>query len=445
MDDISNIKYIQKSFSRFNWKLYLSLLFTAIIPTIYTTIRINYLGNLPNDWGFNIASQLSWINLMLEVLIETIILPLFYCIGYTINDKIKTLNRVKTGLLITFLTHLAFSVIIIVFAVPLTQLMAQNPDTVSSTASYIRIEMFGITLFSLVRFLIIVFILLNKKIHIYIILLIQMSLSILLDTFFLSNFDFSLQLGVNGIAYSNAITSIITIIYSLIAFSKEMDINFSQWLSQYNFIWIKEWWHIGKFSGLDSLIRNLFYMVFIVRMMNVIEEQGTYWVANGFIWSWLLLPIFPLSDLLKQDTSTSNLLSHKEKTYAYFSIATIITITWILTLPYWDRFIANILNATPVDVILDLLIILLPFYILFTYNTLMDSIFYGKGKTELLAIQSIITNFSVYGVAFILFQFNIFIPSLISIATLFGTGIAVDSVITFVLYRRLLILSNGRI
>lgn len=29
----------------------------------------------------------------------------------------------------------------------------------------------------------------------------------------------------------------------------------------------------------------------ISRMVNVVGEQGTYWVANNFIWSWLLLPI----------------------------------------------------------------------------------------------------------------------------------------------------------
>ena len=53
----------KKSLERFNWKLYFALLLTGLLPTIYITIRINYLGNLPGDWGVNIASQLVWINL----------------------------------------------------------------------------------------------------------------------------------------------------------------------------------------------------------------------------------------------------------------------------------------------------------------------------------------------------------------------------------------------
>ena len=59
--------------------------------------------------------------------------------------------------------------------------------------------------------------------------------------------------------------------------------NLSDWKSL-DYSWMKEWWNVGKFSGIDSFVRNLFYMLFIVRMMNVVEEQGTYWVSNGFIW-----------------------------------------------------------------------------------------------------------------------------------------------------------------
>ena len=44
------------SFLRINWRLYLALLITAALPTIYTTVRIYFLGDLPTEWGVNIAS-----------------------------------------------------------------------------------------------------------------------------------------------------------------------------------------------------------------------------------------------------------------------------------------------------------------------------------------------------------------------------------------------------
>ena len=433
---------MRKSLDRFNWKLYAALLLTAVLPTIYTTVRINYLGDLPGDWGFNIASQLAWVNLMLEVVQEALILPLFYCIGITIANREETINRVRTGMAVTLGLYLAFTVVILLFATQLTEWMAQNPDTISATAEYIRLEMIGTTLFSMVRFLIIVFILLDMKEHIYAILGIQVVTSIALDSYFLSDLDFSLQLGVNGIAYSNAIASFITLTYAIIVFSRKMGMSISDWKENHDYSWMESWWNVGKYSGLDSFVRNIFYMIFIVKMMNVVEEQGTYWVANGFIWGWLLLPFYPLADLLKQDTSGPNLIDHKEKTYAYFGIATAMCLIWIVTIPLWDTFVSEILNASDYEKIVSLVLILLPFYILFSYNTLMDSVFYGKGRTELLAIQSILTNISVYGTAFILFRMDVFSPTLTSIALLFGTGIAVDRIITFRMSRKLIHDSN---
>jgi|GEM_PF-5449221 len=54
-------KSIFKSIKTFNWRLWLVLATTLLIPALYQTIRIFFLGDMPNDWGINIASQLSWL------------------------------------------------------------------------------------------------------------------------------------------------------------------------------------------------------------------------------------------------------------------------------------------------------------------------------------------------------------------------------------------------
>ncbi|MGB1012411.1 MAG: hypothetical protein ACPGVP_22035, partial [Thiolinea sp.] len=70
---------------RINWRLYLALLITAAFPTVYTSTRIYFLGDLPGEWGVNIASQLAWVNLGLEVVREALILPLFYLLGKSLT------------------------------------------------------------------------------------------------------------------------------------------------------------------------------------------------------------------------------------------------------------------------------------------------------------------------------------------------------------------------
>ena len=442
---MSSKELILNSFKRFDWKLYFALLLTGLLPTLYTTVRINYLGNLPGDWGVNIASQLVWINLILEVIYEALILPLFYLIGKTISNRNETVNKIKSGLALTCGIYLTCAIIIILFAKQLVTAMAQNPDTIDATVSYIRFEMVAAILIGPVKFMMVVFILLNYRRHIYALLSIQMILSIVLDSLLLSELDISMNLGVNGIAYSNIIVYSTMLIYIMYIFCKNYEIKISEFNKGYDYAWVTNWIKVGKYSGLDSFIRNFFYLIFIVRMMNVISEQGTYWVANGFIWGWLLLPFYPLAELLKQDVAGRSIINHKEKTYSYFGMATLIVFIWIITIPLWPLFFKNILNVSEPDDMLELVFILLPFYIFYIYNTLADSVFYGKGKTELLALQSIVTNISVYGTAFVLFQMDFFEPTLTGIALLFGTGIFVGSIVTGYLYHKFLKENNYQI
>mgnify|MGYP003456476491 FL=1 len=76
---------IIKSIRKINYKLFISLLIMGVCPTIYTTIRVFFLGNLPGEWAFSIAGQLSWVNLLYEILDESIILPLYFFMGKVIN------------------------------------------------------------------------------------------------------------------------------------------------------------------------------------------------------------------------------------------------------------------------------------------------------------------------------------------------------------------------
>ena len=87
---------IKTSLKNINYKLFFSLLVMGLCPTIYTTLRVFYLGDLPGEWSYSIAGQLSWVNLIYEIINEAIILPLFYFVGKVLLDKKEFTNRVKT-------------------------------------------------------------------------------------------------------------------------------------------------------------------------------------------------------------------------------------------------------------------------------------------------------------------------------------------------------------
>ena len=106
---------IKLSISSFDYKLYFALLIIGFVPTVYTTVRVFFLGQLPGEYSFSIAGQLSWVNLIYEVLNEAIILPLFYFVGKISTEKSECTNRIRTGMLLTLGTYTTLSAVILLF------------------------------------------------------------------------------------------------------------------------------------------------------------------------------------------------------------------------------------------------------------------------------------------------------------------------------------------
>jgi hypothetical protein len=48
---------ISKGGKGLNCKLLLAIFFTMLLPGMYPTVRIHFLGEMPSDWGVNIASR----------------------------------------------------------------------------------------------------------------------------------------------------------------------------------------------------------------------------------------------------------------------------------------------------------------------------------------------------------------------------------------------------
>ena len=204
--------------------------------------------------------------------------------------------------------------------------------------------------------------------------------------------------------------------------------------SQITFSWMKEWIKVGGYSGIESFVRNIAFMLMVIRMVNVVGEQGTFWVANNFIWGWLLLPVLQLGQLIKRDCGEYGNKAIKEKTLGYFGITTIIVIIWIITVPFWEPFIRIIMNIDNSMAVARIAIISLAFYIAFAYNNVIDSIFYGIGKTSYMLFQSIVVNTVFYGTLFSLYISGLYKPTLELIALMFASGIAFDSLLTYFMF-----------
>lgn len=426
-----------------NYRLWFAILATMLLPTVYQTVRIYFLGDITSDWGVNIASQLSWVNLLYEVVQEAMILPLFFLLGKSLQNREEFANKVRTGLAVTAIVYLIVSAIIVACARPLVIFMAQNGELIDATVTYIRLETLAALFSTLWRFMMLVLVTVKKDRYLYIVLGVQMALSLVLDTFLVSNLSVSANMGVNGIAVTNIVVNALILILAVVLLKREKIAVFSR--EKWDFRWLKEWFKVGKFSGLESLLRNLVFMIMVVRMVNLVAEQGNYWIANNFIWQWLLLPGLALADLIKKEVG-ENKENIRDKTFGYITLVMLFALVWLVSIPLWKPFLQYVMNAAEYETVYKIVLIETGFYMTFLFNScIFDSTFYGLGKTNYMLIQSMCIDGFYYGVMFILYLFGIFVPTLLGICLMFGIGMALDFVPTLILYIRLLKKENIKI
>jgi Na+-driven multidrug efflux pump len=313
--------------------------------------------------------------------------------------------------------------------------MATDSSIVDASVTYIRIESVANIFSILTQFTLIVLITINKSKYLYALTFVRLILSLVCDTILVSSLPVSLNLGVNGIGYSNIIVNIFLLIISLLLLSKE-NINVFEKVKP-DFSWVKEFVKIGGISGLESLVRNVAYMVMISRMVNVVGEQGTYWVANSFIWGWLLLPVLQLGELIKQEVAIDK-DNIRKNGLGYFVITAIISALWFVSIPLWKPFMTNVLQFNDVNKLFALVLVLVGFYLLYAFQNVFDSVFYGLGKTSYMLFESVVTNTVYYGIAFILYLTGLWRPSLMGIALLFGIGNAFDGIVSLCAFTYLL-------
>ena len=422
---------LKLSLRNINHKLYFALLILGFAPTVYNTVRVFFLGQLPGEWSYSIAGQLSWVNLLYEILNEAIILPLFYFIGKVKNSKKDFANRVRTGMLISLSVYAVLSAVVFIFAEQLLMLMAADTAIIADSVAYIRIESIANIFIVLTQFALVALVTMNKSKYLYFLTGVRLVLCLVTDTFLVSGLPTSANLGVNGIGYSNIIVNALLLAVSLLLLEREEIRIFKR--EKWSFSWAKEFMKVGGLSGIESLVRNVAYMVMIARMVNVVSEQGTYWVANNFIWGWLLLPVIQLGELIKQEIAT-NKDNLRQNTLGYFSITAGICAFWLISIPLWKPFMTHILGFTDVEKLFSLVLLLIGFYVLYAAQNVFDATFYGLGKTNYMLFESVVTNTIYYGIAFVLYVTGIWVPTLTGIALLFGIGNAFDSIVSLCAY-----------
>ena len=410
-----------KQMRNFNWRLFVALCALAFVPAVYQTIKTFIIASNHQSDIFDIIGQMEWFDLINETLRAFLIVPLYSILNRIFkNDTDNFPKYVFKTATLTFVIYALFSLGILIRGVDLIK--AMNPDEIdiATVNTYLQLETVAFIIGIVISFVNVVFVVIGKEKNVYLFLVVQLILSFVADLFLIPSF------GVYGIAISNIIVNIILAITSFIILYIQKYIKACLFHKTDLLVW-KEWGKIGLSSGIQQFIDNLFYAVMICKMINTVAEQGNYWIANNFIWGWLLIPVSALSEIIKRDCKDGYKELHLSN---YYFIATIIIMIWAISIPLWIPFYRYAENLSNADEIFLITIKLVPFYIAYAGCAIIDNIFIGLGKTIYNAINSLIVNFVYYGIFYILYITKSVTFTLDVIILMFGFGMVVHFIVS---------------
>ena len=406
------------------------------LPQFYRSYSIYLIGNaIPDTNALATVAQWQFIELLLEVVQETFVLAIFFFVGRGIQSKEGPGHTIRTSLTIILLFSCILAVILFALSSSFVNIIGTPEAIRETTATFLKIKTAGTPVFLLSTALVIIVETINRKRMLLTLAVLQVLYRFILDSLFYGGYPFSLNLGVLGVAWSDLIASLALLGTALFMIRH---ILFEKVKNLVSFFTFRDWrvyLRVGGWSGIDSLVRNVAYFFMIVRLLNLLGENaiGGYYLAMHIFWSFLLVPILALSESAKVliANHSGDIYRVRRLWYSSLVIGGAVVLLWIVLLPFWGNF-AGLLNSNSevVNLSVKAMFLLIVPYVLFALNTVTDSIFYGVGKTKYQAYQAIITNGTVYVVAFLAYLMGYWTPTFTSIMILFGIGIVVDSILT---------------
>lgn len=429
--------YLWRCVRVWDWRLFLFILLFIGLPNVYQLYRIYLIGNeLPDPGSLATVSQWQFVGLVVEVFQEATVLAIFFFLGSQIRRGMAVqLDRMKSVFTFIFLASLVFSAGVFVFRDAFITLIGTAPEVQSQTREFLGISIFSIPFTLLAAAVVVLFEALNLRFLVFAMAGVNLLLRFVLDSLFFGGYWFSLEADVAGVAWATLLSSVGLFLAGLLLLIRSRHIPLRDLKTRPSFADMGQYLRVGLGSGLDSLIRNVAYFFMIIRLVNTIgpAEIGGYYLALQILWGFMLVPVLAFADSAKAlvANASDDLLQVRRLWLSSMVITAGMMLVWIALVPLLPAF-ARFLNDDPDTVrwAATAFGILFAPYVLLSFNTVIDSVFYGLGRTRYLAYQAALTNGTVYLGAFLLYIAGRWNPTFESVMVLFALGILVDSILT---------------
>ena len=382
------------------------LLFTLMAFSFIPSINQLIVDRLVSGMGssvLNIAGQIEWFDLFNETILAFMTVPMYFVFNKAKNDD-DLGSRINQTLTLGFIVYTAISVVIYLYANTLTAYM----NAPSESIAYLRLETIGFIIGFLSSYMYVVFVVRGRYDYIAALLI---SKVVMLS---IGNLVLIPSNGVTGIAMTNIGVNLILSVVSMILLHKEKLLR--KWTGFRKDV-LKDWARTGLFSGGQVFLANAIYMLIVMKMINDVSQVGNYWLANNFIWGWLLIPMFAIGEMVKREYYNGY-----DRIWNYLALTGIVVLVWIASIPLWGVMFRDVIGAEDTETILGILYKLVPFYVAYALSTVFQAVLTSIGRTDYLFMESAFVNLVYYGIMYGLFRAGMFEASMDFIIMLFGFG-----------------------
>lgn len=407
----SRIKNFWSTFKSFDWKMFTALCLLALVPAIYQTVVTKLITSSVNPGMLDIIGQMEWFDLINETICAFLIVPMYSVLSKARQKENFNQIVFKLGIIIVGLYFL-FSIGTFFYGIRLVSFMNPAEIDIGAAYRYLSLETIAFMIGIVFSYVNVVFLVIDKARYMYAFLTIQICLSLLAD------FALIQKMGVDGVAVSNIIANTIMGLAGVLILIRIKQLRPGKF-NKGDLPHLKNWGRVGLFAGGQQFLDNIIYALMVVRMVNAVSESGNYWVANNFIWGWLLIPITCLVEIIRKDAGANG---YKLKQINYYSITAVVIAIWFILIPSYQWFFGSVEGIQNPARIFEIVVKNLGFYVAYAFSQIPDAIFVGMGKTKYNAINSVLCNIVYYGIWFIFYQTGVVTMTMDMIIIMFGCG-----------------------
>ena len=402
-------------FNKKEYLLLLSLIIFTFIPSINQLI-VDRLISIKGSDIITIAGQIEWFDLFNETLLSFLTVPMFFVFNKARNDN-ELSSRINNTFYIAFVLYTTVSLIIYFYASHLASYMNAPKESIN----YLKLETIGFIIGFVSSYIYTIFVVRGKYEYFVTLLIVKIILLSMGNLLLIPN------KAETGIAITNITVNFIISAISIYLLNREKLIR--RW-SGFNKNAIIDWFKTGIFSGMQVFVANLIFITIVMKMVSQVSQMGNFWLANNFIWGWLLIPITAIGEMLKREYYNGY-----KRIYNYLLLTVFVIILWGLSVPLWKFMFENIIRMDNPNEILDILYKSMPFYICYAFCVIIQSVLISVGKTNYIFYECLIVNFVYYGIMYLLVKIGFFTVSMDFIIVLFGVGLIVSLVIDIFFYQ----------